>query len=159
MKPIFLLVQLSAFRLIEHFSREFGLDAIILLGRILPKAAKSGFRLTCVGLKTSLLCKLGFKMLKPFYQAFPALLNNIMQTVVSPLLFLTWSPTVNLRQGALIRGNPLHARRLHIPWFCFTFKYLPFNIFSDLHNSSTSDLHWLVTRQMRRQYSAMHFAC
>ena len=32
MKPIFLLVQLSAFRLIEHFSREFGLVAIILLG-------------------------------------------------------------------------------------------------------------------------------
>ena len=89
MKPKFLLVQLSAFRLIEHFSREFGLDAIILFGRILPKGAKSGFRLTCVRLKTSLLCKLAIKMLKPFYQAFPALLNNIMKTVIPPLLLLT----------------------------------------------------------------------
>ena len=41
MKPKFLLVLLSAFSLIERFSRKFGLDAIILLGRILPKDAKS----------------------------------------------------------------------------------------------------------------------
>ena len=41
MKPKFLLVQLSAFSLIERFAREFGLDAIILLRRILPKGSKS----------------------------------------------------------------------------------------------------------------------
>ena len=53
-----------------------------------PRMQKVHFRLTCVWLKTSLL-KFTIKMLKPFYQAFPALLNNIRQNFVSPLVGLT----------------------------------------------------------------------
>ena len=143
MKPKFLLVQLSAFSLIERFSREFRLDAIILLGRILVKDAKCTF-----GWRASGSQRLCSSTLLKCWSLFTRL-SQLCGIISCRTLYLHFSFSLNLlnlRQGTWIRGNPVRAGLLHIPWFFFTFKYLPCNIFSDLHNSSTSNLHWLYPK-------------
>ena len=117
---------------------------------------KVHFRLTCVRLKTSLL-KHTIKMLKPFYLAFPALLNNIMQNVYLPFCFSL--DLLNLREGAWISDNPVHARRLYIPWF-IKFSSLSNTCHAVYSVISIIHLHLIstdFTRKMRREYSAMHF--
>ena len=144
MKPKFLLVQLSAqFSLIERFSREFRLDAIILLGRILAKGAKCTFGWHASGSQ-----RLSSSTLLKCWRLFTRL-SQLCWIISCRTLYLHFSFSLNLlnlRQGAWIRGNPVHAGLLHIPWFFFIFKYLPCNIFSDLHNSSTSNLQWLYPK-------------
>ena len=114
MKPKFLLVQLSAFSLIERFSREFWLDVIILLGRILPKDPKCTFGSRASGSKrrcssTLLKCWSLFTMLSQLC------LITSCRTLYRHFSFSL--DLLNPRQGAWISDNPVHARRLYIPWF------------------------------------------
>ena len=104
------------------------------------------------GWRASLKTGVTMKMLNPFYQALPAFLNTFTQIVVFPVLLLTWSPKSALQALEFINGFPLTG--VFIPPAFPSFKYLPCNIFSDLHNSSTSHLH--ITRKMLSGYSAIH---
>ena len=140
----------------ERFSREFRLDAIILLGRILPKDAKCTFGWRASGSKrlcssTLLKCWSLFTWLSQLCWIISC------RTLYLPFCFSL--DLLNLREGAWISDNPVHARRLYIPWF------IKFSSLSNTCNAvysviSIIHLHLIstdFTRKMRREYSAMHF--
>ena len=156
MKPKFLLVQLSAFSLIERFSREFWLDAIILLGRILPKDQKCTFGSRASGSKrrcssTLLKCWSLFTMLSQLC------LITSCRTLYRHFSFSL--DLLNPRQGAWIS----RSRSSSLYPVVFKFSLLSNTCHAVYSVNSIIHLHLIstdITRKMRREYSAMHFfAC